>query len=639
MNQPIASAAVPSACAGKSSAPVTDASTMLYVAITMSWSNPERADPQDLAGQQLPGADRREQDLDHPRRLLLDHAGRHPHPVAEQLSVQQDDGDERHRGVRLAVRILRLERLDRDGGRVQDLGDLVGRDVVGLERRPDAVGDHGGLHGALELARHLALHEQALPVDQDGVQRTVRERGVGGRHDLRPAACGCPSLARRLPARPTGPAAPTRPEQPQVERRRAAPPVRVDEDEPGEHGQRDPGRDHEPLVPQAIPEVTLRDEPPRPAVGLPRIGAHAAAGETHVRTASRNSSASDARSRLKCVTSPAPRARSSTRCSSTSSVQLQHDAVVRRVLDEPDAGDRVVPLVGCAGDLHAQPASFARRAQFLDRPCRDDPAVIDQDHAVAQPLDQLQLMAREHDRHAAPLRLTAEHPGERVDADGIEARERFVQDQHVRAGGRAPPPAGRAAGCRARGSRPDRSPAPRHPGPRWSRRPDAKRRAASAHGAAPGTPAARAPSSSGTGRAPPACTRSADAPPRRSGRPFHRTSPASGSRTPSAIRIVVVFPAPFGPTNPTISPSGIENVTPSSATMSPNRRERSSSSSMPSTGCARASASRGSPRSSRPPCSPASIRTPRRGACTSPCTRRADRREARTDRRRPPLRT
>ena len=47
------------------------------------------------------------------------------------------------------------------------------------------------------------------------------------------------------------------------------------------------------------------------------------------------------------------------------------------------------------------------------------------------------------------------------------------------------------------------------------------------------------------------------------------------------MRIVVVLPAPFGPTNPTISPSGTENVTPSSATMSPNRRERSSSSSMP----------------------------------------------------------
>ena len=40
MNHPIASAAVPSAWAGKSSAPVSDAKTMLYAAITMSWSIP-----------------------------------------------------------------------------------------------------------------------------------------------------------------------------------------------------------------------------------------------------------------------------------------------------------------------------------------------------------------------------------------------------------------------------------------------------------------------------------------------------------------------------------------------------------------------------------------------------------------------
>ncbi len=40
MNQPIARAAVPSACTGMSNAPVTDARTMLYVAIATSWSIP-----------------------------------------------------------------------------------------------------------------------------------------------------------------------------------------------------------------------------------------------------------------------------------------------------------------------------------------------------------------------------------------------------------------------------------------------------------------------------------------------------------------------------------------------------------------------------------------------------------------------
>ena len=63
---------------------------------------------------------------------------------------------------------------------VQDLRDLVGRDVVRLERGPDPVGDHGGLHGGLQLARHLAFGEEALAVDQHRVHRTIRERGLGG---------------------------------------------------------------------------------------------------------------------------------------------------------------------------------------------------------------------------------------------------------------------------------------------------------------------------------------------------------------------------------------------------------------------------------------------------------------------------
>ena len=63
----------------------------------------QRADPRDLAGQQLPGPDRREQHLDHPRGLLLDHPGGHPHPVAEQLPVREQHADERDAGVRVAL--------------------------------------------------------------------------------------------------------------------------------------------------------------------------------------------------------------------------------------------------------------------------------------------------------------------------------------------------------------------------------------------------------------------------------------------------------------------------------------------------------------------------------------------------------
>jgi hypothetical protein len=62
-------------------------------------------------------------------------------------------------------------------------------------------------------------------------------------------------------------------------------------------------------------------------------------------------------------------------------------------------------------------------------------------------------------------------------------------------------------------------------------------------------------------------------------RPRQRTLPASACSTPSAIRIAVVFPAPFGPTNPTISPAGTRNDTSSSATTSPKRRTNPTNSS------------------------------------------------------------
>jgi hypothetical protein len=53
------------------------------------------------------------------------------------------------------------------------------------------------------------------------------------------------------------------------------------------------------------------------------------------------------------------------------------------------------------------------------------------------------------------------------------------------------------------------------------------------------------------------------------GVPSQRTSPLSAARTPRAIRMVVVFPAPLLPTNPKISPARTSNVIPSRATVSP----------------------------------------------------------------------
>src|SRR5450756_1517617 len=63
------------------------------------------------------------------------------------------------------------------------------------------------------------------------------------------------------------------------------------------------------------------------------------------------------------------------------------------------------------------------------------------------------------------------------------------------------------------------------------------------------------------------------------GSPFQRTSPRLIASTPMIIRMLVVLPAPFAPTNPAIVPSATRNPTWSTATLSPTLRTTLSSSS------------------------------------------------------------
>src|SRR5712692_8955030 len=53
-----------------------------------------------------------------------------------------------------------------------------------------------------------------------------------------------------------------------------------------------------------------------------------------------------------------------------------------------------------------------------------------------------------------------------------------------------------------------------------------------------------------------------------------RISPAVGVMSPSSIWMVVVLPAPFGPSRPRISPCRMSNETPSTAVKSPKRLVR-----------------------------------------------------------------
>src|SRR5215203_1153284 len=59
---------------------------------------------------------------------------------------------------------------------------------------------------------------------------------------------------------------------------------------------------------------------------------------------------------------------------------------------------------------------------------------------------------------------------------------------------------------------------------------------------------------------------------RRGSSPSTSTSPSSGSRAPVIIRIVVVLPAPDGPTMPRIVPAGTERSIPNTPAPSPKSR-------------------------------------------------------------------
>ncbi len=85
---------------------------------------------------------------------------------------------------------------------------------------------------------------------------------------------------------------------------------------------------------------------------------------------------------------------------------------------------------GAAG--HVDPAALeAPGAELVHRAAGDHPAPVDDAHAVAQPLDELELVAREDDGDSC-VRPFAEHVRHHVDGDRVEPGERLVEDEHVR---------------------------------------------------------------------------------------------------------------------------------------------------------------------------------------------------------------
>src|SRR3989441_681341 len=72
-----------------------------------------------------------------------------------------------------------------------------------------------------------------------------------------------------------------------------------------------------------------------------------------------------------------------------------------------------------------------------------------------------------------------------------------------------------------------------------------------------------------------------------------RTEPVVGGKMPARMRMVVVFPAPFGPRKPTISPRAMRNEMPATAWTAPNVFVTSRTSSIGGGGGGGAAPSRG----------------------------------------------
>ena len=207
-----------------------------------------------------------------------------------------------------------------------------------------------------------------------------------------------------------------------------------------------------------------------------------------------------------------PRRRASRRMRSDASA-----ATSSRTATGPSTSTTATP-----GTSRTQPASAARRtarrprrggagsgrgaAGRLDLAVGDDATGRQDDEVVADPLDEVELVRGEEDRHAAGG-LLAHEVGHRVDGVRVEAGERLVEDQrdrrrHHRRGDLdallvaerqrlegVVRPIGQAEPLQELVARPSRG------------------AGRSSRAAGPGRPAGTGPAASGTGRAPPACSR------------------------------------------------------------------------------------------------------------------------------------
>ena len=111
-------------------------------------------------------------------------------------------------------------------------------------------------------------------------------------------------------------------------------------------------------------------------------------------------------------------------------IRQLEDRSVRKVIERSSARKGRVPTGSGPHDLHPDQPPVVPRAQVRDPSRGYDAALVDQHHGFAEALDQIQLVAGEHDGDTG-FRPLPQNTGEHVHADGIQPRERLVQDEHL----------------------------------------------------------------------------------------------------------------------------------------------------------------------------------------------------------------
>ena len=360
---------------------------------------PEQPEPDDLAGQQLPRLHRREQQLDHPGRLLLDDALRDELADQDEQRVEHDHADDRDAGP-LAGRVAaRVERRDADLRDVElrrcpACGELPAERRAGRPRpaRPRCSEPSAdALHQ--QLAARCPVPSISAPSTSPASTRAAR-RGLVGQPD--DGDVGADGLALGLEGRLQRGAVAD-----DADRDLVSPP------EATTTWKTMPPRTSSRMTAELIRNVLsrMRVEISRPATS--RTSARAARrprarSRRHLRGAARRrprgtARPASARRQAKWVTRPVRSAAASTAWSSVPAASSSRVSPACSETTRTPGSARGPAGGGVRDDDPQQPAGLAA-AQLLDRAGGDHPAAGEDADRVAEPLDEVELVAGEDDR-------------------------------------------------------------------------------------------------------------------------------------------------------------------------------------------------------------------------------------------------